>query len=168
MAKADPPARIAEVAPIDLLHHVLKLHARLMQPFATHIEKRYRIGINEFRLLMLIGRLGTTASHEIAEITGVTTMSVSRAVAALHAHGRVSVTPDPANRRRKMLRLTEEGQRLYREMTPSAEKVARYLFESLGPGEIQEFDRAVRRLIDHLEERDEEGRSRFIEQTRLE
>src|SRR5687768_16756456 len=96
------------IEPTDILHRVLKLHARLMAPFSTHVEKRYRISVNEYRLLMLIGRLGTTASHEIADITGVSTMSVSRAVAALHRHGRISVTPDPGNRRRKMLRLTAQ------------------------------------------------------------
>jgi DNA-binding MarR family transcriptional regulator len=160
------PSAAGEIDPLDVLHHVLKLNARLMQPFSTHIEKRHKVGINEFRLLMLIGRLGTTASHEIAEITGVTTMSVSRAVAALHSHGRISVTPDPANRRRKMLRLTPAGERLYRQMQPSTDKVARYLFESLEPGEMLEFDRLVRTLIDSLEARDEAGRSLFIERTR--
>ena len=60
-----------------MLHQLLKLTNRLMAPFSTHLAHRYRISLNEFRLLMTIGRLGRTASHELAEITGVNVMSVS-------------------------------------------------------------------------------------------
>ena len=43
----------------DVLHALLKLSNRLMAPFSTHLSARYRISLNEFRLLMPIGRLGT-------------------------------------------------------------------------------------------------------------
>ncbi|HSG57184.1 MAG TPA: MarR family transcriptional regulator, partial [Paracoccaceae bacterium] len=110
-----------------LLHDLLKLTNRLMAPFSTHLSHRYRISLNEFRLLMTIGALGRTASHEVAEITGVNVMSVSRAVATLQRHGRVEVVRDESNRRRKWLTLTEEGQRLYEAMRPQSAKVADYL-----------------------------------------
>jgi DNA-binding MarR family transcriptional regulator len=95
----------------DLLHQLLKLTNRLMAPFSTHLSHRYKISLNEFRLLMTIGTLGRSASHELAELTGVNVMSVSRAVATLERHGRIAVIPDPKNRRRKWLTLTEEGGR---------------------------------------------------------
>ena len=98
---------------------MLKLNNRLMAPFSTHLSHRYRISLNEFRLLMAIGALGRTASHEVAELTGVNVMSVSRAVATLQRHGRVEVIRDEANRRRKWLSLTDEGRRLY-ELMPSS------------------------------------------------
>ena len=66
-----------------MLHQLLKLTNRLMAPFSTHLAHRYKISLNEFRLLMTIGALGRTASHELAELTGVNVMSVSRAVATL-------------------------------------------------------------------------------------
>src|SRR6188768_1168948 len=98
---------------VEMLHQLLKLTNRLMAPFSTHLAHRYKISVNEFRLLMTIGALGQTASHELAELTGVNVMSVSRAVATLQRHGRIEVVRDPANRRRKWLTLTVEGRRLY-------------------------------------------------------
>src|SRR6188768_502091 len=104
-----------------MLHQLLKLTNRLMAPFSTHLSHRYKISLNEFRLLMTIGALERTASHELAELTGVNVMSVSRAVATLQRHGRIAVVRDARNRRRKWLTLTEEGQRLYQIMRPQSE-----------------------------------------------
>jgi DNA-binding MarR family transcriptional regulator len=137
-----------------------------MAPFATHLADRYKISLNEFRLLMTIGALGTTASHEVAEKTGVNVMSVSRAVAALERNGRITVVTDPNNRRRKALTLTEEGMRLYRIMQPQSAKVAQYLFSELSGMDIVALNRLLGILIDTLEAKDEQGRSLFLEATK--
>ena len=149
-----------------MLHQLLKLTNRLMAPFSTHLAHRYKISLNEFRLLMTIGALGRTASHELAELTGVNVMSVSRAVATLERNGRIEVVPDPRNRRRKWLSLTEEGQRLYDIMRPQSGKVADYLFSDLSDAETAQLGTILTRLIDTLEARDEQGRSLFLETTK--
>lgn len=149
-----------------LLYDLLKLQNRLMAPFSTHLSHRYRISLNEFRLLMPIGLLGRTASHELADITGVNVMSVSRAVATLQRDGRVHVERDPANRRRKWLSLTEEGQRLFEAMRPQSEKVSDYLFSDMDSAELGALGDIVGRLIAKLEATDEQGRSEFLEATK--
>ena len=151
-----------------MLHQLLKLTNRLMAPFSTHLAHRYKISLNEFRLLMTIGALGKTASHQLAELTGVNVMSVSRAVATLQRHGRIAVVRDARNRRRKWLTLTEEGQRLYQIMRPQSEKVAAYLFSALSEEEVGQLDKLVGKLIATLEAKDARGRSRFIEATKPE
>ena len=151
---------------VGTLHRLLKLNNRLMAPFSTHLSHRYNISLNEFRLLMAIGRLGTSASHELAEHTGVNAMSVSRAVGTLQRHGRISVETDPANRRRKVLRLTGEGRRLYEIMRPHTEAVADYLLRGMSGAELARLDAIVGQLIGRLEATDAEGRSRFLEETR--
>ena len=153
---------------VEMLHQLLKLTNRLMAPFSTHLSHRYKISLNEFRLLMTIGALGRTASHELARLTGVNVMSVSRAVATLQRHGRIEVVRDSANRRRKWLSLTPEGERLYAIMRPQSEKVADYLFSELEPREIAQLETILVRLIDTLEARDEAGRSLFLERTKPE
>lgn len=150
----------------EILHQLLKLTNRLMAPFSTHLAHRYKISLNEFRLLMTIGRLGRTASHELAELTGVNVMSVSRAVATLQRHGRIEVVRDPANRRRKWLTLTEEGRRLFEIMRPQTEKVADYLLSDLAPAEVEQLETILTRLIDTLEAKDARGRSLFLERTK--
>jgi MarR family transcriptional regulator, lower aerobic nicotinate degradation pathway regulator len=149
-----------------MLHQLLKLTNRLMAPFSTHLSHRYKISINEFRLLMTIGALERTASHELAEMTGVNVMSVSRAVATLQRHGRIEVVRDPANGRRKWLTLTGEGRRLYEIMRPQSEKVADYLLSDLSEAEITQFGEILTHLIDTLEATDGEGNSLFLERTK--
>lgn len=151
---------------VVLLHRLLKLTNRLMAPFSTHLSARYKISVNEFRLLMTVGALGRTASHEVAELTGVNAMSVSRAVATLERHGRLEISTDESNRRRKWLSLTQEGERLYQIMRPQTEKVAHYLFGKLAEDELSGFESIVEKLIERLDATDEDGNSRFLERTK--
>jgi DNA-binding MarR family transcriptional regulator len=153
---------------VGTLHRLLKLNNRLMAPFSTHLAHRYNISLNEFRLLMAIGRLGASASHELAEHTGVNAMSVSRAVGTLQRHGRITVETDSANRRRKVLRLTAEGERLYKIMLPHTEAVADYLLRGMTEADVARLDATVGQLIARLEATDADGRSRFLEETRPE
>ena len=150
------------------MHKLLKLTNRLMAPFSTHLAHRHKISLNEFRMLMSIGALGQTASHELAELTGVNVMSVSRAVATLERHGRIAVCQDPANRRRKWLTLTPEGERLFNLMRPQSEKVANYLFSALSDAQARQLDTIMEHLIDTLEATDENGESLFLQNTRPE
>lgn len=154
------------VAAAETLHRILKLSNRLMAPFTTYLEHRYKISVNEFRLLMLIGRYGTAASHELVEVTGVNAMSVSRAVSALERHGRIHVSRDPLNRRRKTLALTEEGERLYKVMRPQTDRVAEYLLSDLNPAEVAMLNNVLGMLIGTLEATNEAGDSLFLERTR--
>ena len=149
-----------------VLHELLKLTNRLLAPFSTHLADRYAISVNEFRVLMMIGNLGTTASHEITEQTGVNAMTVSRAVAMLEKNGRITVVRDPENRRRKALRLTAEGERLYAIMLRQTIKVGDYLVSELSVEDVAAFERILSVLIATLEARDEQGRSLFLERTR--
>jgi DNA-binding MarR family transcriptional regulator len=151
-----------------VLHRLLKVSNRLMAPFSTHLEKQYDISINEFRLLMLIGRKGKAVSHELAEMTGVNVMSVSRAVASLEKKGRIRVERDPQNRRRKQLTLTKEGSRLHEIMRPQADRVASYLLSDLKPEEVAALRIILDKLIDTLEAEDEDGNSLFLERTKPE
>ena len=93
-------------------------------------------------------------------------MSVSRAVATLEKHGRISVEPDPANRRRKVLRLTEEGRKLYEIMRPQTGKVVDYLFSRLAAEDVETLDRILATLIETLEATDAQGQSLFLEETK--
>jgi DNA-binding MarR family transcriptional regulator len=104
----------------------------------------------------------------VAEITGVNVMSVSRAVATLERNGRVAVVRDEANRRRKWLTLTEEGQHLYKAMRPQSEKVADYVFSGLEASDLGALGQLIDSLILRLEASDASGRSVFLEATRPE
>lgn len=152
----------------QLLHDILKLANRLMAPFSTYLANQHKITLNEFRVMMLIGHYGSLASHKLVELTGVNVMSISRAVSTLERNGRVVGSPDPANRRRKILALTVEGERLFRAMRPATDLVANYLLSNLKPHETATLEHILHTLIATLEAKDEQGRSLFMERTRPE
>lgn len=152
----------------QLMHGILKLANRLMAPFSTYLANRYKITLNEFRVMMLVGHYGSVASHQLVELTGVNVMSISRAVTTLEKHGRVVGHSDPANRRRKKLTLTAEGERLFRAMRPATDLVADYLLSDLKQHEIAALEHILQTLIATLEAKDEAGRSLFMERTRPE
>ncbi len=152
--------------PLLLLHRLLKLANRISAPFNAYLEQRYRITLNDFRLLMSLGHMQEAAAHELMEVTGVNGMTVSRSVAALRRQGRVSSVRDAANRRRKLLRLTPEGQELYERMLPTADKVATYLVAGLRQRDLAHFARTVAAMTRRLEAVDREGKSVFLERTR--
>ncbi len=149
-----------------LMHGILKLANRLMAPFSTYLARQHDITLNEFRVMMQIGHYGSLASHKLVELTGVNVMSISRAVTTLEKNGRVVGKPDPTNRRRKQLTLTEEGERLFRAMRPATDQVADYLLSGLRQHEIITLEHILETLIDTLEAEDEQGRSLFMERTR--
>lgn len=149
-----------------LLQRLLQLQNRLLTPFNAHMQKRYEISANEFRIFMTLGRMGSGAAHEIAEVTGLSTMTVSRAIASLERAGRVTVRRNEANKRSNILALTSEGEGLFQEMLPVSSQVAEYLFGGMTSREINAFAARVDSMIARLKVVDDEGRSAFLEATR--
>jgi DNA-binding MarR family transcriptional regulator len=156
---------LSGLEPVDTLRRLLRMQNQITVPFTVHLQKRYRLTVNEFRLLMLIGRLGVTASHELAELAGVNTMMVSRGVAVLERHGRINVSVDPRNQRRKILRLSPKGTTLYQKLLPSTSLVAGYMFEAMSVAEMRAFDNCVKAITARLEAKDADGHSIFLQRT---
>ena len=162
-AKAAPPSPPGEIAhPLhdvsgarisqpQLLYRLLKLNNLIMRPFFTHFEGRYQIYMNEMRVLMTLAPMGEAASHELCEATGLHPMNVSRSVAALRRHGRISERRDAANLRRKLLTLTPEGWALYRTLMPHVKNISENLFAPMSPLELEFLSKLVGQLILRLE-----------------
>lgn len=158
--------RVLNINPLTTLQNYLKLHQLLLSAYSTHTENKYQISFNEYRVLMVVGHQGVTASHAIADLTGLNIMSISRTVAAIERRGYVSISLDPKNKRRKLLRLTRLGNKLYKEMSPTVYSVADYIFSSLKLDEFMAFDRHLQTLIERVSAVDEENQSVFLEKTK--
>lgn len=71
--------------------------------------------MREIHFLVALGPDGPASVSSLAQKLEVTLGAVSQMAARLEKKGCVTRTPDPKNRRRTLVSLTEEGQRLYRE-----------------------------------------------------
>lgn len=136
--------------PPMLLYRLLKLSNLIMRPFLMHQAEVYQLSLNELRVLMTIAFMGEAASHELCEVAGLHPMNVSRAVATLRGQGRVEERRDEANRRRKLLRLTAEGQRTYEELEPHAAGAAVCLFKGMDDAALRSFSAVIDKLTENV------------------
>jgi DNA-binding MarR family transcriptional regulator len=148
LSAADDPRH---VVPTLVIYRLLKLSNLISRPFLAEDSVRYRISLNELRILMTLAPMREAASHELANVAGMHPMNVSRAVAALRRHGRVCQRADPDNRRRKLLKLTVEGWALYRRLLPHVNKVAKAVFRDLTRTEITQLSRLIDMMTSRLE-----------------
>lgn len=152
--------------PLATLNRLLRLHQCLWASFSANLESRYEVTVHEFRVLMMAGQLGETASHEIADNTGMAVMAISRTVVALEKRGLIKRTVDSENRRRKPIKLTAKGQKTVEDLMPTTNLVAEYLFDSLRLDEMLSFDYCLQALTERVTLKDDDGESIFVKQTR--
>jgi DNA-binding MarR family transcriptional regulator len=133
------------------LVRVVNLTAR---PFSESIGKAHRLSLNEWRVLLVLANHSGVAASEVTALTGLDKMSVSRAIAALVRQGRVVRKVDVADRRRMLLRLSAEGERVYERIGTPAKVRERDLFHGIGAQEQERLSRTLDRLIDNLVEAD--------------
>jgi len=132
--------------PPMLVYRLLKLSNLILRPFFVHRAEAYKMNVNELRVLMTLAPMGEAASHELCEVAGLHPMNVSRAVATLRRQGRIEERRDEENRRRKLLRLTAEGQRIFDELMPEANGAAERLFSGMDETALLDLSRMIDRL----------------------
>jgi DNA-binding MarR family transcriptional regulator len=105
---------------VELLIQLLKMASFINLPMKEGLCDPAGIGVPEVRVLMALAGEGALAGHDLVGITGMTPMSVSRAIVALRERHWARETVDPDNRRRRPVELTAQGEeafgRLYEDM----------------------------------------------------
>lgn len=129
----------------------MKLTNLINRPFFSRYAERYHLTINDSRVLVTLASVSEAAAHELCEATGMHPMNVSRSVATLRRQGRITERRDPANRRRKMLRLTPKGWSTCRSFVPDMERMSSFLLASMSPIEVDFLGRLVDQLVSRLE-----------------
>jgi DNA-binding MarR family transcriptional regulator len=133
------------------LVRVVNLTAR---PFSESIGKAHQLSLNEWRVLLVLANHPQVVASEVAAITGLDKMTVSRAIAALERRGRVVRKVDATDRRRMLLRLSAAGERLYERIGVPAKARERSLFRGIAAADQQQLGRLLDRLIDNLVDAD--------------
>ncbi|GAB2662746.1 MarR family winged helix-turn-helix transcriptional regulator [Arenimonas aestuarii] len=127
------------------------LSNRISQDIARLYADRFGLGVTEWRVLAVLGRYPGLSASELAERTAMDKVAVSRAVSRLLADGRITRDTHGADRRRSVLELSGEGQRVYAEVAPAALAYERRLLANFAA----EDRAALSRLIDLLGDAEE-------------
>jgi DNA-binding MarR family transcriptional regulator/N-acetylglutamate synthase-like GNAT family acetyltransferase len=111
------------------------------------------------RLLFEIGAADGTTVRDLRERLDLDSGHVSRMLRRLEREGLVATAPDPADQRRRVVRLTEDGWKARRELDDRSEALAEHLVEPLTPRQQERLasalataDLLVRAATIHLRE----------------
>jgi DNA-binding MarR family transcriptional regulator len=131
---------------------LLKLTNLLSRPFFGQFAKQHELTLTEWRTIVVLATHPGSAAQDIAAMTGLHPMNISRALAGLRQAGRVEEARDPDNHRRTLLWLTKSGEKTFRDIAPHSERQAARLLDALSPSELSALAKIVDKLIARAEE----------------
>lgn len=150
---------------LDLSDFVFELYAtrlgRLIEQFQDRdCRERYGLGASHMRVLTALLRMGepyAATPSDLYQNTLVTASAITKQVDRLILHGLVVRTPDPANGRYAIVRLTEEGIRVAREIitTRASSSVIKPVLARIAPEHRAIAADVMRAVLESLEASDE-------------
>ena len=126
------------------------LSNRISSSVAEIYSEHFQLTITEWRVMAILGRYPDLSANEVAQRSAMDKVAVSRAVARLIEAGRLTREMHDDDRRRSVLRLSEEGMRIYDQIAPLALAFERQLLGDMTPEERALLFRVLDRL-DELE-----------------
>lgn len=135
---------------VEILVKILKLGSFINTPMKDGVCDPAGIGQTELKIVMALAGEGALAGHDLSEIMGVAPMNVSRALSELRKLGWIEEAVDPANRRRKPVRLSTKGRAAYERLAPQFASVARSMVGSLSKKQRIEFAKSADLLIENM------------------
>ena len=125
----------------------------LSRALAARYAEEFGLSVPQWRVMAVLGRESGLTPGEVVERTAMDKVAVSRAVAGLVRAGRVSQVVDPADGRRRRLRLTPSGRRVYRRIVPRALDFEERFLERLDPHDrarLEELLPVLQRAADQV------------------
>jgi TRAP-type C4-dicarboxylate transport system substrate-binding protein/DNA-binding MarR family transcriptional regulator len=147
---ARPPRRATLPVDDSIFFKLVRVVNLTARPFSESIGKAYHLSLNEWRVLLVLANHPRVVGSEVAALTGLDKMTVSRAIAALERRGRVVRKVDATDRRRMLLRLSAAGERVYERIGVPAKARERSLFRGIGDADQKRLGRLLDRLIANL------------------
>lgn len=138
---------IAMEGDVAVLVDLLKLATFIGGPMREGVADPMGITATDLRIVLALGGEGELAGHELSEIMGVAPMNVSRTINGLMERGLVEPGLDRSNRRRKPVRLTAEGERLFGDTIPAMAVVGADLFKGVPQRDRDAFRRVAAAVL---------------------
>ena len=154
-------AREALDLPRHLPYQIVHASSLLSVGFARLLQRRFRLGIREWRILAILGHAGPMAPSDLVGQAAYDKGTVSRALRRLEQRGLVRREPAAQGRRRWIVGLTAEGAALHDQIAPVARMRARILQAALSPEEMRVLSAALARIIDKIAWLNDEERKDF-------
>jgi DNA-binding MarR family transcriptional regulator len=113
---------------------------------AERYDREFGLSIWQWRVMAVLGETPGLSASEVVERTAMDKVAVSRAVSGLIKHSYVRRAAAQDDGRRSLLRLTPQGQAVYRRIVPMALAYARELEEAISPDDLRRLNRLLDRF----------------------
>lgn len=124
---------------------------RISRGFGRLYEERYDLKLPEWRVMAVLGRRPGITAREVAELTAMDKVAISRAVARMMEMGRIAAETDAADGRRQFLSLSEAGLDIYRQIIPMAKRIENDLVAGIDASDLAVLDKLLSHLIETAE-----------------
>jgi len=133
-AAVDDAAAEPYVLEQQIGHLLRKAHQRASAQFLAHMDA---IGLTptQYAALVKIGDVGETSQNHLGRLTAMDPATSQGVIRRLQARGLIELRPDPDDRRRTLLRLSEAGRQLLPRAIARGRVVTRETLAPLAPGE---------------------------------
>lgn len=146
----DPSKRPADRLDLDrFLPYRLSVLTNVVSGSLARIyADRFGLSVTEWRVMAVLGTGQPPAAVDICAKTAMDKVQVSRTMARLISRGLVMRAADHGDRRRAVLRLSADGDAMFRRIAPLAVAYERRLVETLSAVEVAQLDGLLAKLLD--------------------
>ncbi|MDA0241436.1 MAG: MarR family winged helix-turn-helix transcriptional regulator [Proteobacteria bacterium] len=132
----------------DQVGHLLRrAHQRHTAIFQANIADQQLTPL-QFAALMKLADVGEASQNHLGRLTAMDAATMQGVIKRLIARGLIARRPDPDDRRRLLLTLTEDGRILVDVATARGHRISDETLEPLSPSERQTFLKLLLRLTD--------------------
>lgn len=136
------------------LGYLLK-HAFLeLEDLHTELMAACAVNVRELTVLLLLDGREPESQQEAAARLGVDRTTMVGLLDGLEGKGLLARQPDPADRRRNVVLLTDAGRRELRAAKAASDKAERRLLANLSPAEADQFRALLARIVAHSRHED--------------
>lgn len=126
---------------VELAVAISRLRARMREEAD---EASHGITVSQFAMLRRLADRGPMSAAQLAATEHVTQQAIAQRLDLLRPTGYVAVTPDPADRRRKLVSITDTGRSLLDTVSATGEHwLARAIVATVSENELSVVEKAV-------------------------
>lgn len=129
-----------------LLFRLSSVSRKVASACADVYFDEFGITVPEWRVLAQIGRFGSISAKNIAEKIPMDRVAISRAAAKCLSEGLIRETPNPADRRSKVLSFTPKGKEVYKSIIPRACELSNVVEAGLTRAEVKTLKALLAKL----------------------
>jgi len=118
--------------------YLVRIYYRSVSQSVSNIyATKYGLSVSEWRAMAVLGPYGTLSASEIVKRSSMDKVNVSRAIKGLQKANFLKRDIDGDDKRRAVLRLTEEGRKAYSVLVPMVKELEENLLVDLDENEVK-------------------------------